>query len=175
MTIRLSPLTSELFLRSHTVKLRLLATDPDPVLLQIYRAYFPYFGFDVVTAGNGLECLELLYDFLPDVLILSLELTWGGAEGVLAIVREETAMRPIPVVLTFDQINRLKAVKHLLPPVVKLLEKPFRLNDLQACVEAALGARADRPGTGAVNSSAAFGSTDGRAADEHHPLATRMF
>ena len=156
------------------MKLRLLATDPDPVLLQIYRAYFPYFGFEVVTAGDGLECLELLRDFLPDALILSLELTWGGAEGVLAIVREETAMRPIPVVLTFDQISRPKAVKHLLPPVVKLLEKPFLLNDLQAGVEAALGARADRPGPGAVDRSTAFSGTDGRAADKHNPLTTRM-
>jgi two-component system OmpR family response regulator len=174
MTIRLSPLTSELFLRSHTVKLRLLATDPDPVLLQIYRAYFPYFGFEVVTAGDGLRCLELLRDFLPDALILSLELTWGGAEGVLAIVREETAMRPIPVVLTFDQINRPKAVKHLLPPVDKLLEKPFGLHDLQASVEAALGARANRPGPGDGDRSAAFGGTDGRPADKHNPLTTGM-
>jgi DNA-binding response OmpR family regulator len=174
MTIRLSPLTSVLFLRSHTVKLRLLATDPDPVLLQIYRAYFPYFGFEVVTAGDGLECLELLRDFLPDALILSLELTWGGAEGVLAIVREETAMRPIPVVLTFEQINRSKAVKHLLPPVVKLLEKPFRLHDLQASVEAALHMRANRLVAGAVDPSNAFGGTHGRAADKHHPLTTRM-
>jgi CheY-like chemotaxis protein len=174
MSIRLSPLTSELFLRSHIVKLRLLATDPDPILLEIYRAYFPCFGFEVATAGSGLECLERLYDFLPDVLILNLELTWGGAEGVLAIVREETVMRPIPVVLTYDQINRLRAVKHLLPPVVKLLEKPFRLHDLQASVEAALGARVDRRGPKAVDPSAAFGGSDGRATDQRNPLTTRM-
>jgi hypothetical protein len=66
-------------------------------------------------------------------------------------------------------------VKHLLPPVVKLLEKPFRLHDLQASVEVALGARADRHGLGAVDPPAAFGGTHGRAADNHNPLATRMF
>ena len=76
------------------MKLRLLATDPDPILLDIYRAYFPSFGFEVATAGDGVKCVELLRDCFPDVLILSLELTWGGADGVLAVVRGETAMRP---------------------------------------------------------------------------------
>ena len=126
------------------MKLRLLATDPDPLLLQIFRAYFPNFGYDIATARDGLECVELLHEFLPDALVLSLELLWGGADGVLSIVREETQVRPIPVVLTVGEMGRSKAVKYLLPPVVKLLEKPFRLRDLRAIVEDALHARADR-------------------------------
>jgi DNA-binding response OmpR family regulator len=141
MTIRLSPLTSELILRKKLMNLRLLATDSDPLLLEIFRAYFPNFGFEVATAGNGLECLALLREFAPDVLVLSLELQWGGADGILSIVREETAMRPIPVVLTIDGISRSKAVPHLFPPVVKLLEKPFRVRDLRAIIEAALQVR----------------------------------
>jgi two-component system OmpR family response regulator len=166
MTIRLSPLTSELFLRSNTVKLRLLATDPDPILLQIYRAYFSYYGFDVATAGDGLECLELLHEFLPDALILSLELTWGGAEGVLAVVREETTMRPIPVVLTFDEMSRSKGVKHLLPPVVKLLEKPFQLFELRATIESVLDARTDRLAAGAIDPPIVVGGDCERATDD---------
>ncbi len=120
------------------MKPRLLATDPDPLLLGIYRTYFPHFGFDVATAADGLECVRLLRAFVPDALILSLELLWGGGDGVLSYVREEDRLPPIPVVLTMDGLQPAKAVKHLVPPVVKLLEKPFRLRDLRACVEMAL-------------------------------------
>ncbi len=126
------------------MRLRLLATDPDPVLLQIYRNYFPNFGFEIDTAKDGTQCLERLREFAPDALVLSLELMWGGADGVLSIIRDEDQWRPIPVILTVGATSRPSAVRHLLPPVVKWLEKPFRLRDLRATIEAAL--RTDRVG-----------------------------
>jgi DNA-binding response OmpR family regulator len=144
MTLELSPLTSELVLRNNSMKPRLLATDPDPVLLQMYRNYFPNFGFEVAAAHDGMGCVELLREFAPDALVLSLELMWGGADGVLSIIREEERWRPIPVVLTVGDTSRPRAVRHLLPPVVKLLEKPFRLRDLRAIIEGALHVGAER-------------------------------
>src|SRR5262245_49672549 len=122
MKNNLTPLTSVLVLRNETMKLRLLATDPDPVLLQIYRSYFSSFGFEVATAQEGLECVALLRGFAPDALVLSLELTWGGADGVLSIVRDEAQMPPIPVIATAGESSHAKAAKYLVPPVVKLLE-----------------------------------------------------
>ena len=143
MKNNLTPLTSVLVLRNETMKLRLLATDPDPVLLHIYRSYFSSFGFEVATAQEGLECVALLRSFAPDALILSLELTWGGADGVLSIVRDEAQMPPIPVIVTVGESSHSKAANYIVPPVVKLLEKPFRLRDLRAIVESVLCARAD--------------------------------
>lgn len=155
------------------MKLRLLATDPDPILLQIYRAYFPKVGFDVATAGDALECLELLREFRPDALILSLGLKWGGADGILAIVREETVMRPIPVLLTTDGIRPSKAVNLLIPPVVKLLEKPFRLRDLTTIIEASLPTRPDRLDAGPVHPPAVLAGEDGPATENQFSLTTR--
>jgi CheY-like chemotaxis protein len=156
------------------MKPRLLAADSDPNRLWIYRGYFPTLGFDVATAGDGLECLQLLREFLPDILILSLDLTWGGADGVLAIIREETEVRPIPVVLTVDGISQSKAVKLLLPPVVKLLEQPSPLRDLQAIVEAALHARADRRIFEAFEPPAVLAGEHGWAADNDYSPPTRI-
>src|SRR5262245_21498647 len=176
MNMRLSPLTSVLVLRKKTMKLRLLATDSDPVLLQTYRSSFSSFGFEVATAEAGLECAALLRNFAPDALVLSLELTWGGADGVLAIVRDDREMRPIPVVLTVGESSGAKAARYLVPPVVKLLEKPFRLRDLRAIIESVLRARADRlfarPSGAPVHSTGDDPSTadDGRRARD--PLTT---
>jgi DNA-binding response OmpR family regulator len=156
------------------MKLRLLATDPDPVLLQIYRSYFSSFGFDVATAEEGLECMSLLRSFAPDALILSLELTWGGADGVLAIVRDEGEMRPIPVVVTVGESSRARAIRYLVPPVVKLLEKPFRLRDLRAIVESVLQARADRMSGRVAGAPAAAIGNDRRPAHEPNPITAHF-
>src|SRR6516225_3831321 len=96
MNHELSPLTAEFVLRKPKMKPRLLATDPDPILLGIWRAYFLNFGFDVVTAVDGMHCAALFRDVVPDVMILSFELWWGGADGVLSIVREDDKTRPVP-------------------------------------------------------------------------------
>jgi hypothetical protein len=77
-------------------------------------------------------------------MILSLEMTWGGADGVLSIVRDEAQMTPIPVVVTVGERSRSNAARYLVPPVVRLLEKPFRLRDLRAIVESVLCARPEQ-------------------------------
>ncbi len=109
---------------------------------EIYRLYFPHFGFDVATASDGVDCLSEMREFRPDVLVLDLDLLWGGADGVLAAMHESGHDRPIPVVLTTRWIQSRRATRHLVPPVVKLLEKPFRLRDLRSVIEAALAVMA---------------------------------
>ena len=117
---------------------RLLVTDADPYMREIYRLYFPHFGFDVATASGGLDCLAEMREFHPDALILDLDLLWGGADGVLAALQESREDPPLPVVLTTKWLRLGYPRKYLAPPVVNVLEKPFRLRDLRSVVEAVL-------------------------------------
>ncbi len=124
---------------------RLLAADADPYMREIYRLYFPHFGFDVETASDGVDCLSELDEFHPDALVLDLDLLWGGSEGVLAALQERGRVPPIPVVLTTKFLRSGNPAKHIVHPVVKLLEKPFRLRDLRSVVEAVLAVTAPVP------------------------------
>jgi hypothetical protein len=65
------------------MKPRLLIADSDAELRDVFRRFFSGSGFDVATAGAGLECLEQFRQFLPDVLVVEREMPWGGGEGVL--------------------------------------------------------------------------------------------
>jgi CheY-like chemotaxis protein len=56
-------------------------------------------GYEVAVARSGLECLEKLRMSCPDVLVLSTRLLWGGAAGVLALLREDDELPQTPVVL----------------------------------------------------------------------------
>jgi carbon storage regulator CsrA len=82
------------------MSLRILIADPDEFLARSYREHFCRCGAEVATAPTALSCLDRLRDFSPDVLVLEAVLPWGGADGVLARMHEEPALRPAAVLLT---------------------------------------------------------------------------
>jgi CheY-like chemotaxis protein len=120
---------------------RILAADADPVMLEIYRSYFPHFGYEIETTSDVEQCLGRLREFVPEVMILNLELAVGGGEGVLAALRQDISIPLVPVVLTTAEVGPGNLVRYLVPPVVKLLEKPFRLSELRASVMGATPTR----------------------------------
>lgn len=63
-------------------------------------------GFDVVTADDGLQCLERLRESLPDVLVIEPELPWGGGDGVLEMVHEELELHGTSVFVLTAERNR---------------------------------------------------------------------
>ena len=78
---------------------RVLIADPDRFLGADYRDYLVGQGFDVATAADGLECIKLLREFRPDVLVLEPALPWGGGDGVVAVIHEDSSIARIPVIL----------------------------------------------------------------------------
>ena len=78
---------------------RVLLADPDEFSATTYADCLRQRGAIVTTASTGLECLERLQDFVPDVLVLEPELLWGGGDGVLAVIHEQPELRPAFVVL----------------------------------------------------------------------------
>jgi DNA-binding response OmpR family regulator len=107
-----------------------LITEVDAELRDIYRLFLVERGFAVETASDGLECLAKLRRREPDLLILDQELLWGGADGVLAWMRETAS--DTPVVLTTAG-PRQAFPEEVMAPVVKFLAKPFSLKSLVVC------------------------------------------
>ena len=77
-----------------------LFTDADRGSREVYAWLLSSYGFEVETAGDGLKCLANLCRIVPDLLILDLELPWGGGDGVRAVLREAPRLLPSRVVLT---------------------------------------------------------------------------
>src|SRR5437867_11466771 len=105
----------------------LLLTDPDPILTVVLQRCLLRRGFDVQTASAGVDCLQKLRYFEPQVLVLSDELLWGGSAGVLAFLREEADLPPLPVVLISADDRSPECLALMGPPVVQCLLKPFSL------------------------------------------------
>lgn len=77
---------------------RILIADSDQFLVAAYRDHLCQLRALVSTALTGLACIEQLRAFTPDVLILDPTIPWGGGDGVLAVMHEESTIRP-PLVL----------------------------------------------------------------------------
>ena len=99
-------------------------------LRETYHQYLARHGFQVETVESGLECVSKLRQFVPDLLILDLELPWGGGDGVLAMMREHPRLTSVPVLLTSAVAFPERLGGLVSSPIVKALAKPFPLSAL---------------------------------------------
>lgn len=81
-----------------TARIRVLIADPDECRLAAFRNSFQD-DFDLDTASCGLECIARLRERTPDILVLEPQLPWGGGDGVLALMRADSTLALIPVMI----------------------------------------------------------------------------
>jgi len=116
----------------------LLIADGDAELCDVYGRFLTERGYEVVTSSDGLDCLRKLRQLTPAVLVLDLDLRWGGGDGVLAWLREENPRPAVCVVLTAGACYPSDVAERSEPPVVGYLPKPFALTGLLESVRAAI-------------------------------------
>jgi len=120
------------------MKPTLLIADSDAELCEVYRRFISERGFEVQTASDGLSCLVKLRWAMPMVVVLDVDLPWGGGNGVLAWLREERAASEVAVILTASDSHSLDSSAVSEPPVIGFLLKPFTLSALLDKVRSAI-------------------------------------
>jgi len=126
------------------MKQRLLIADRDADLCELYRSFLTERGYEVETSTDGLDCVAKLRQVPPAVLVLDLELLWGGGDGVLAWLREESPPPRIPVLLTTTAADPPDMAGFNQPPVVHYLPKPFALAGLLESIRSAVAKKGRR-------------------------------
>lgn len=116
----------------------LLIAEGDLDLRSAYARLCVHRGLSADTVSDGLECLKRLAARLPDVLLVDLDILWGGGDGVVACARDGTsgAVRPAIFVTGFESphvLSRRSGVS-----VENCFQKPFRVGGLLDAVSAAL-------------------------------------
>ena len=100
-------------------------------LTELYASYLMTEGFDaVVEVMDGLQCMNVIRQQHPEVLILDERLPWGGASGVMAVLRQEFSWMPCSVILIGKAGCEQRMIAEQRWPVVACLQKPFRLDQL---------------------------------------------
>jgi DNA-binding response OmpR family regulator len=112
------------------MKQTMLIAESDAELCELYSRFATERGYRVETCSDGLDCVRRLRQATPAVLVLDLELPWGGGDGVFAWLREEPQLFPNRVVLTSTETSAHHLASLELSPVIKTLTKPFPLSAL---------------------------------------------
>lgn len=115
----------------------LLIAESDELMLDAMKRYLLLRGYEVETATGGVECLEKLRQNDGGVLILDLELSWGGGDGVLSVMRDDPVLAHMPVILTSIQSRVELLLETISPPITQILLKPFSLELLLSTIRSA--------------------------------------
>jgi len=73
--------------------------EDDQVISQMYRMKFEADGFDVQLANNGKHGVELVESFLPDIILLDLQMPEMNGVEALEIIRSHEWGKDIPVMI----------------------------------------------------------------------------
>jgi CheY-like chemotaxis protein len=78
---------------------RVLVIDDDATVRDLIRRYLSREGFDVVTAGGGLEGLKFARELKPSVITLDVFMPDMDGWSVLQAIKEDAELNSIPVIL----------------------------------------------------------------------------
>lgn len=73
--------------------------EDDPVISQMYRTKFESDGFDVQLAADGKQGVDLVENFLPDLILLDLQMPEMNGDEALSIIRKNEWGKTIPVIV----------------------------------------------------------------------------
>lgn len=117
---------------------QLLLIDDDPNLILLVKDYLEFRGYDVKTAGNGREALELLDESLPDMIICDVMMPEMDGHTFVKHVRENPETEWIPILFLSAKGQSQDRVKGLNTGADVYMVKPFEPEELVAQVESSL-------------------------------------
>lgn len=113
---------------------RLLIADDDEELVKMLKSYLEIKGFEIITAGDGLEVLEKLSKN-PDLILLDINMPRMDGIEVCRKIRNETAC---PILFLTARVEEQDRVNRLLSGGDDYITKPFSLKELEARITAHL-------------------------------------
>lgn len=113
---------------------RLLIADDDEELVKMLKSYLEIKGFEILTAGDGLEVLEKLSKN-PDLILLDINMPRMDGIEVCRKIRNETVC---PILFLTARVEEQDRVNGLLSGGDDYITKPFSLKELEARITAHL-------------------------------------
>lgn len=115
----------------------ILIADDDRESARLYENYLNRCGYRSLIASGGVECLPIIREESPVAIVLAVNMLWGGADGLLDCLSEESEWKSGPnVILTgYTADENITALREK-PGVFRYLRKPFLMGRLLDCVRA---------------------------------------
>lgn len=79
-------------------KHRVLVVDDEKLFRDLYRQILEAEGFEVFSAGNGVECLEIIKQCKPDLILLDMQMPVMDGAQTLIKLREDPETKDVKTV-----------------------------------------------------------------------------
>jgi CheY-like chemotaxis protein len=137
---------------------RVLVVDDNKVIRQLIRVNLELEGFEVVTAADGVECLDVIHQVRPDVVTLDVVMPRLDGLRTAARLRADPRTRNLPLAI-ISACSQYEVESGLDVGVDAFLAKPFEPAELVRLVRQ-LWERRNTAGSGAGASFESAASTE---------------
>lgn len=127
---------------------RVLVVDDNKVIRQLIKVNLELEGFEVVTANDGAECLDVVHRVCPDVITLDVVMPRLDGFGAAAQLRADPRTRDVPVAIVSACTQR-EVEAGIAAGVDAFLAKPFEPAELVRVVHRLIERRDRRERKGA--------------------------
>ena len=117
---------------------KILIVDDEPFNVDYLEQELEDLEFDTVSAGNGLEALEMVKRESPDLILLDIMMPIMDGFEVLSRIKESPVTRDIPVIIISAHSDLKSIVKGVQQGAEDYLPKPFEPILLKARIDASL-------------------------------------
>ncbi len=117
---------------------RLMLVDDDPNLILLVKDYLEFRGYQVITAENGREALDMLEEEIPDLIICDVMMPEMDGYTLVQHIRENSTTEWVPVLFLSAKGQSQDRVKGLNTGADVYIVKPFEPEELVAQVESSL-------------------------------------
>jgi two-component system OmpR family response regulator len=115
---------------------RLLVVDDEPNILELLSASLRFAGFDVATAPDGQQALQLVESFQPDLVVL--DVMMPGIDGFEVMRRMRERQQAMPVLFLTARDATEDKLTGLTSGGDDYITKPFSLEEVVARIRAVL-------------------------------------
>lgn len=115
-----------------------LVVDDDPVILKLLAVNFELEGYEVCSATQGAEALEVVRQQRPDVVVSDIMMPVMSGIDLVAAMKVDSDLADIPVLLLSAKAQAADIRTGLEAGAADYVTKPFEPLDLVSRVEAVL-------------------------------------
>lgn len=145
---------------------RVLVVDDNRVIRQLIRVNLELEGFEVVTAADGAECLDVVHQVCPDVVTLDVVMPRLDGLRTAERLRSDPRTRHVPVAIV-SACTQYEAGGGVAVGVDAFLAKPFEPAELVRVVRQLMHRDRRERRDGQEGPSARDGRPDGRRCADH--------
>jgi CheY-like chemotaxis protein len=129
--------------KKRTERAKILIVDDEPDLVDTIKRRLKFFDWDITTASNGKEALEIVSNEKPDLIVLDIDMPVMDGHEMLRRLREQLDLRETPVIMCTksDKVQDITMASS--NNISDYITKPFDLLDLTEKIAAALKSRDD--------------------------------